>query len=105
MEQNGITRKQARIQMISPVINIFLGAFWVYMGLDSGNMVYWIIGAVFIAISIAWIISIIVRRKRYPIEDPEADKEMVEGLKSGGVALLLIAAGFLAAIGLVLILT
>ena len=89
------------MQLISPVINLLLGAFWVYLGVDSGMMLYWIIGALFIVFSIALIISVIVQRKRHPIEDARADKEMAEGLKAGGIALLLIAAGFLLAIGLV----
>ena len=88
------------MQLISPIFNLLLGAFWVYMGIDSGKMFYWIIGALFIVLSIALIISVIVQRKRHPIENAEADKEMAAGLKAGGVALLLLAAGFLFAFGL-----
>ena len=88
------------MQLISPIFNLLLGAIWVYMGIDSGKMLYWIIGALFIVLSIALIISVIVQRKRHPVENAEADKEMAEGLKAGGVALLLLAAGFLFAFGL-----
>lgn len=104
MEQKGITRKQFRVQLVSPLFNLLLGGWWIYMGIDSRRNGYLIVGVLFILLSLGLICSLVIQRRRHPIEDEEADKEMVEGLKSGGVALLLIAAGFLAAIGLVLIL-
>lgn len=100
MDDKGITRKQFLVQLISPIINLLLGAWWVYMGVDSGSKSCFIIGILFAAISIASICVVIVQRRRHPVENAEVDKELGEGLKAGGLALLLLAAGFLFAFGL-----
>ena len=99
------------MQLVVPVINLFLGASWIYVGfkIESGHfpgkIFYWIIGSVFIVLSIASIISIIIRRKRYPIEDSKTDEKMAEDLKIGGFASLFITALLLIAIVLAWILT
>lgn len=103
MEQKGLTKKQFRIQLISPIINLALGVLWLTMGVEDDGVGLFsiIIGSLFIVISIFLICSLIVQRRRHPIEDASVDKEVTEGLKAGGLALLLIAVGFLLAIGLV----
>ncbi len=106
MERKGITKKQFWIQMLSPIINLALGIMWLVLGV-SGDEEYrllsLIIGPIFILLSIWMICSLIIQRRRHPIEDASVDKEVTEGLKAGGLALLLIVVGFLIAIGLVLL--
>ena len=106
MEQKGITKKQFWMQMISPAINLALGVMWLVMGLQGDEdyrLFSLIIGPLLILLSVGLICSLIIQRKRHPIEDASVDKEMTEGLKAGGLALLLIVVGFLIAIGLVLL--
>lgn len=105
MENKGITRKQFRLQLISPLFNVLLGGYWVHMGLDSGNKWYLITGVLFILFSLGLICSVVIQRRRHPIEDAEVDKEVGEGLKAGGIALLLLAAGFLIGFGLAALFT
>lgn len=106
MEQRGITRKQFRVQIISPIINLVLGVMWLVMGLrgEEDAIFSIVIGSLFIVLSIVLICSLIAQRRRHPIEDAAVDKEVTDGLKAGGIALLLIVLGFLIAIGLVLLL-
>ena len=106
MEQKGITRKQFWIQMISPLINLALGVMWLIMGINGDgeyHLLSLIIGPLFIVLSVIMICSLIVQRRRHPIEDAVVDKEATEGLKAGGLALLLLIIGFLIAIGMALL--
>ena len=106
MERKGITRKQFWIQMLSPIINLALGIMWLVLGINGDEeyrLLSLIIGPLFILLSIWMICSLIIQRRRHPIEDASVDKEVTEGLKAGGLALLLIVVGFLIAIGLVLL--
>ncbi len=54
------------------------------------------------------VVSLIIRRKRYPIEDEEADRQATKALKDGavgmGIIMGLITFGFLLAFGLAAIL-
>lgn len=106
MEQKGITRKQFWIQMISPLINLALGVMWLIMGINGDgeyHLLSLIIGPLFIVLSVIMICSLIVQRRRHPIEDAVVDKEATEGLKAGGLALLLLIIGFLIAISMALL--
>lgn len=106
MERKGITRKQFWIQMLSPIINLALGIMWLVLGINGDEeyrLLSLILGPLFILLSIWMICSLIIQRRRHPIEDASVDKEVTEGLKAGGLALLLIVVGFLIAIGLVLL--
>ena len=105
MEQKGITRKQFRVQLFSPLFNLLLGGWWIYMGIDSHRNGYLIIGILFILLSLGLICSLIIQRRRHPIEDEKLDKEISSGLKAGGLAFLLLAAGFLIAFGLAALFT
>ena len=75
------------------------------MGIDSKRNGYLIIGILFILLSLGLICSLVIQRRRHPIEDEEVDKEVSSGLKAGGLALLLLAAGFLIAFGLAALFT
>lgn len=105
MEQKGITRKQFRVQLVSPLFNLLLGGWWIYMGIDSHRNDFLIIGILFILLSLGLICSLVIQRRRHPVEDEEVDKEVSSGLKAGGLALLLLAAGFLIAFGLAALFT
>ncbi|MBO6045344.1 MAG: hypothetical protein J6P69_05780 [Bacteroidales bacterium] len=106
MERKGITKKQFWMQMISPIINLALGVMWLVVGL-SGDVDYYILslilGPLFILLSVGMICYLIILRKRHPIEDASVDREMTEGLKAGGFALMLLALGFVLAIGMALL--
>ena len=92
--------------MISPIINLALGVMWLVVGL-SGDVDYYILslilGPLFILLSVGMICYLIILRKRHPIEDASVDREMTEGLKAGGFALMLLALGFVLAIGMALL--
>lgn len=106
MERKGITKKQFWMQMISPVINLALGVMWLVMGLQGDEdyrLFSLIIGPLLILLSVGLICSLIIQRKRHPIEDASVDKEMAEGLKAGGLALMLLALGFALAISIALL--
>jgi len=64
-------------------------------------------GAVLGALYIVYGIYLIVQRKRYPVDNPQLDKQAVDNFKSGisglGIVLALITAGFLIAFGIVAI--
>lgn len=75
------------------------------MGIDSRRNGYLIVGVLFILLSLGLICSLVIQRRRHPIEDEEVDKEVSSGLKAGGLALLLLAAGFLIAFGLAALFT
>ncbi len=92
--------------MLSPIINLALGIMWLVLGINEDEeyrLLSLIIGPIFILLSVWMICSLIIQRRRHPIEDASVDKEVTEGLKAGGLALLLIVVGFLIAIGLVLL--
>lgn len=75
------------------------------MGIDSHRNDFLIMGILFILLSLGLICSLVIQRRRHPVEDEEVDKEVSSGLKAGGLALLLLAAGFLIAFGLAALFT
>lgn len=104
MEKKGMTKKQLRVQLISPVMNIVLGTMWLVEGIRTGKTALWLFGILFIALAVGMIVSLVITRKRHPIEDAEIDKQATEGLKAGGIVLGILAVCFLFAFGLAAIL-
>ena len=108
MEQNGLTKKQFQIQMVTMAIYMLLAVYWIVSGLRSNSLFQWILGAVYLAFIVAYTVYLIIQRKRHPVEDPELDRQAVENFKTGtkgmAVVLAIIAVGFMIAFGLVALL-
>ena len=108
MEQNGLTKKQFQIQMVTMAIYMLLAVYWIVSGLRSNSLFQWILGAVYLAFIAAYTVYLIIQRKRHPVEDPELDRQAVESFKTGtkgmAIVLAIIAVGFMIAFGLVALL-
>ena len=104
MENKGVTKKQLRIQIASMSCNLILGLNWFIGGLVEKKTLMWIIGALFLLVVSGCIISFIIQRGRYPIEDEELDKKITRDFKDGimaiGIIFGIVALVFLFAFGL-----
>ena len=107
MENKGITKKQLRIQIASMSFNMLMGFFWFIWGLLEKNTWMWVLGILFILLTAASITSLVVQRRRYPLEDEEVDKRITRDFKDGLIALGIffgtIALALLLAFGLIAI--
>ena len=107
MENKGITKKQLRIQIASMSFNMLMGFFWFIWGLLKKNTWMWVLGILFILLTAGSITSLVVQRRRYPLEDEEVDKRITRDFKDGLVALGIffgtIALALLLAFGLIAI--
>jgi len=81
-----------------------LAAIWLSDGIERHQIWLVVAGIAYLLLVIAMVISLIVKRKRHPIEDPEADRQTVGALKDGalgmGIFMGIITVGFLLAFGL-----
>ena len=104
MDNQGITKKQFWIQMISTGCNLLLGIMWTVWGILSKKAYMWIFGILFLALSVPMVISLVNRLKHHRIEDPKQDEEDTRNVKdvliSFGMVLGLIAFFFLVVFGL-----
>lgn len=100
MENKGITKKQFRTQLIIYCLYLLLSVSWIGMGVDDGSKLMIILGSLYGAFVVGAIISLIIQRKRNPVENPELDKQMAQGMKGSGIMLGILAIGFLIAFGL-----
>ena len=94
MENKGITKKQFWLQIIPHCTNALLGAFFFYKGFEpeevmSLKVFNWVLGGIFIIVSLICLVALIIRRRRYLIEDGGSDKEVVESIKSLKLFLIL----------------
>ena len=105
MENKGLTKKQFRVRMMPHLFNCILGAFWIIWGVSTNNVVYWVIGACFIVLAICILVSLVLERKRHPIEDAELDKEADESIKSGLLGLGFLAGVVLLVVGMIALFT
>lgn len=103
-EQKGLTKKQFRIFLFSTFFFLLMAIDWVVMGFADHNIWVSIGGFVYMAFVIVWMVSIILRRKRYPIENEEIDRLAAKTFKDGalgmGIVVGIIAVGLLLAFGL-----
>ncbi|MBP5301941.1 MAG: hypothetical protein J6Y88_01685 [Bacteroidales bacterium] len=104
MANKGITKKQFRLQLIIYCVYVLLSVSWIGMGVDDGSKLMIILGSLYGAFVIGAIIALIIQRKRNPVENPELDKQMAQGMKGGGIMLGILTIGFLIAFGLAAIL-
>jgi len=109
MEQKGLTKKQFWIQLTSCPLYLLAGICWVVSGISKKDWLSLIMGAAFLVLVVAMVIYSVVQRKRYPLEDPDLDKQVThnfkEGIKGSGITFLIIGIGFLLAFGLAMLLT
>lgn len=104
MDNKGITKKQFRTQLIIYCLYLLLSVSWIGMGVDDGSKLMIILGSLYGAFVIGAIIALIIQRKRNPVENPELDKQIAQGMKGSGIMLGILAIGFLIAFGLAAIL-
>ncbi|MBR1406057.1 MAG: hypothetical protein IJ578_03900 [Bacteroidales bacterium] len=109
MEQKGMTRKQFLIQSVSSYFNILLGAFWLILGIREHKPFEWILGLVFLVLSLSLLVVLFVQWRRHPLVDEALDKRLTldfkESMKGMGIVFGIITFGFLLAFGLVALLT
>ena len=87
MGYKGITKKQFWLQIIPHCTNALLGAYFYYRGFDSEEVMSlkvfdWVLGGIFIIVSLICLVALFIRRRRHLIEDAGSDKEVVESVKS-----------------------
>ena len=108
MEQKGLTKKQFWVQMTPNFFYAGLAAIWLSDGIERHQIWLVVAGIAYLLLVIAMVVSLIIRWKRYPIEDEEADRQATKALKDGavgmGIIMGLITFGFLLAFGLAAIL-
>lgn len=97
MAQNGITKKQFWIGIIPYIFYILMSGYWIYLGIHDNEKIDLILGFSFLVIAVIAITSLIIQRKRHPIENADIDKNLTESMKGGGIALGIITLGFLIA--------
>ena len=104
MDNQGITKRQFWIQMISTGCNLLLGIMWTVWGILSKKTYMLIFGILFLALSIPMVISLVNRLKHHRIENPKQDEEDTQNvkdvLKSMGLFFGLIAFSVLLVFGL-----
>ena len=110
MGDKGLTKKQFWLQITPHCINVLLGASFIFMSLDSGdirslNVFRLILGGVFIVISVICIVTLIIQRRRHLIVDAEKDMQVDESIKSGLLFLIFLAGAVLLIVGLILLFT
>jgi len=70
----------------------------VVSGISKKDWLSLILGAAFLVLVVAMVIYSVVQRKRYPLEDPDLDKQVThnfkEGIKGSGITFLIIGIGF-----------
>lgn len=108
MEQKGLTKKQFWVQMTPNFFYAGLAAVWLCDGIERRQIWLVVAGIAYLLLVIAMVVSLIIRRKRYPIEDEDADRQATKALKDGAVGMGdvmgIITVGFLLAFGLATIL-
>ncbi|MBR5174811.1 MAG: hypothetical protein IKW89_02645 [Bacteroidales bacterium] len=104
MEQKGLTKKQFWIQLTPVIFYTPLAVIWMIEGIRMHRVLILIASIAYFVLIIWMVVSLIIRRKRYPIEDEESDRQAVGAFKDGamgmGIVMAIITVGFLLAFGL-----
>ena len=85
MERKPITKKQMRWQIASQVLTLMLACVSIWI---SKSMVQKALGGILVAIAVYAIVDTILRWKRHPLVDKNADEEFMEEKKSAISAML-----------------
>jgi len=108
MDKKGLTKNQFWIQMVPAFLYILLSIYWIISGIINKKAFWWIMGVLFLAITIGLIVALVIQRKRFPINDATLDEKVAsdfkENMKAIGIIYAIIAGSFLLAFGLVAIL-
>ena len=104
MENKGITKRQFWIQMAPLPLYLAAAILWIHRAVHDGTAISWILALGWLVIILIWVITLVIQRKRHPIEDAELDEKVTrnykEGMKGAGYVFAFIAFGFLLAIAL-----
>ena len=107
-EQKGLTKKQFWISLFPTFIFLLMAVDWVVMGFMDHSLWRCIFGFVYMALVVAYMVFLIIRRRRYPVENEEIDRLAVRTFKDGalgmGIVLGIIAISLLIAFGLIFLL-
>ena len=85
MERKPITQKQMRWQIALQVLTLILACISIWI---SKSMVQKVLGGILVALAVYAIVETILRWKRYPIVDTNADEAFMEEKKSAWSAML-----------------
>ena len=106
--QKGLTKKQFWISIFPTFIFLLMAADWVVMGITDHSIWLCIVGFVYMALVVAYMVFLIIRRRRYPVENEEIDRLAVRTFKDGalgmGIVMGVIAIALLIAFGIVFLL-
>ena len=107
-EQKGLTKKQFWISLFPTFIFLLMAVDWVVMGFMDHSLWRCIFGFVYMALVVAYMVFLIIRRRRYPVENEELDRLAVRTFKDGalgmGIVMGVIAIALLIAFGIVFLL-
>ena len=107
-EQKGLTKKQFWISLFPTFIFLLMAVDWVAMGITDHSLWLCIFGFAYMALVVAYMVFLIIRRRRYPVENEELDRLAVRTFKDGalgmGIVLGIIAIALLIAFGLIFLL-
>ena len=107
-KQKGLTKKQFWISIFPTFIFLLMAADWVVMGFADHSLWLCIVGFLYMAFVVAFMVFLIIRRRRYPVENEELDRLAVRTFKDGalgmGIVLGIIAIALLIAFGIVFLL-
>ena len=107
-EQKGLTKKQFWISLFPTFIFLLMAVDWVAMGITDHSLWLCIFGFAYMALVVAYMVFLIIRRRRYPVENEEIDRLAVRTFKDGalgmGIVLGIIAIALLIAFGLIFLL-
>ena len=107
-EQKGLTKKQFWISLFPTFIFLLMAVDWVAMGITDHSLWLCIFGFAYMALVVAYMVFLIIRRRRYPVENEEIDRLAVRTFKDGalgmGIVLGIIATALLIAFGLIFLL-
>ena len=85
-----------------------LAVIWLEDGIENHRIGLIVTGIVYLLLVLTMVVSLIIKRKRYPIEDEEADRLATKAMKDGamgmGIFMGIITVGFLLAFGLAVML-
>lgn len=82
----GVTRKQYLIQIITALVQLIIGIFWIVNGLIVEKAVSWILGTIILVSSIIMILAIVIPYRKNPVDDDTLSKQ--SQLAINGMAML-----------------
>ncbi|MCR4844009.1 MAG: hypothetical protein K5843_03330 [Bacteroidales bacterium] len=82
----GITKKQFYIQIITVLVQLVIGVFWIVNGIIVEKAVSWILGTIILVSAIIMILAIVFQYRKNPMDDAVLSKQ--SQLAINGMAML-----------------